>query len=144
MLDELTYAQQMLTRGNYTLLLCAGGRVYFSEERGIRPLLELTGSEEWRGAVAADKIVGRAAAMLYVLLGVGALYAEVLSRPALELLTAHGVECRYGTLTDNIINRQGTDLCPMELAVRDVQNPSDAPAAIRAKIKSMHHSKTAG
>ena len=41
MLDELTYAKEMLRRGGYTLFLCNEGKVTFSEERGIKPLLAL-------------------------------------------------------------------------------------------------------
>lgn len=142
MLDELTYAQQMLTHGDYSLLLCLGGHVYFSEDRGIRPLLELIPTDEWRGAVAADKIVGKAAAMLYVLLGVDALYAEVLSKPAKEILESSKITCRFGTLTDNILNRKGDGLCPMEQAVQDIDNPADAPDALRAKIQALASAKS--
>lgn len=134
MLDELTYAKEMLRRGGYTLFLCSEGHVTFSEERGIVPLLTLTETDEWQGACAADKIVGKAAAMLYVLLGVQAVYAEVMSLPAKTLLESRGIRTAYGTLTDNIINRSGTGLCPMEQAVQALDNPADAPQAIREKL----------
>ena len=46
MLDELTYAKEMLRRGGYTLFLCNEGKVTFSEERGIKPLLALAETNE--------------------------------------------------------------------------------------------------
>ncbi len=37
-----------------------------------------------------------------------------MSRKALELLDREGVKAGYETLVDNIINRAGTDICPVE------------------------------
>ena len=138
MMNEITYAKEMLSRGGYTLVVCSGGRVYVSEEKGIKPLLELVkAQDDWSGAYAADKIVGKAAAMLYALLGVKAVYAEVLSEKAKEIFDKNGIEFECNTLTDNIINRQGTGLCPMEEAVKDIDNADDAIMAIEAKIAEM-------
>lgn len=138
MMNEITYAKEMLSRGGYTLVVCSGGRVYVSEEKGIKPLLELVKSQEdWSGAYAADKIVGKAAAMLYTLLGVKAVYAEVLSEKAKEIFEENGIKLEYDTLTENIINRHGTGLCPMEEAVNDMNNAAGALAAIEAKIAEM-------
>ncbi len=135
MIDELTYAEGMLKRGGYTLVICSGGRVQFSEEKGIRPLLELADSgEDWSGSYAADKIVGKAAAMLYAHLKVKAVFAEVLSESAKDVFEKYGVEYRYDTLTENIINRKGTGLCPMEETVQSTDSPNDALAAIRNKL----------
>ena len=138
MMNEITYAKEMLSRGGYTLVVCIGGRVYISEEKGIKPLLELVKSQDdWSGAYAADKIVGKAAAMLYTLLGVKAVFAEVLSEKAKEIFDKNGIEFEYNTLTENIINRQGSGLCPMEEAVKDIDNAEDAIMAIEAKIAEM-------
>lgn len=134
MTDELRRAKVQLEQNGYTLFLCAGERTYCSKENGIVPLLALVGSNEWKGAYAADKIVGKAAAMLYVLLGVKAVYAEVLSKTAQAVFEEYGVAYAYGTLTEKIINRMGTGLCPMELAVSELEKPADAPEAIRAKL----------
>lgn len=138
MMNEITYAKEMLSRGGYTLVVCSGGRVYISEEKGINPLLELVKSQDdWSGAYAADKIVGKAAAMLYTLLGVKAVFAEVLSEKAKEIFDKSGIEFECNTLTENIINRQGSGLCPMEEAVKDIDNAEDALTAIENKIAEM-------
>ena len=138
MMNEITYAKEMLSRGGYTLVVCSGGRVYISEEKGIKPLLELVKSQDdWSGAYAADKIVGKAAAMLYTLLGIKVVFAEVLGEKAKEIFDKNGIEFECNTLTENIINRQGTGLCPMEEAVKDIDNADDALTAIENKIAEM-------
>ena len=65
-----------------------------------------------RGGYAADRIVGKAAALLYVMMGVKGVFAEVLSESALAVLNKHGVHAEYSVLTPNIINRAGDGLCP--------------------------------
>lgn len=57
------------------------------------------------GYTVADKIVGKAAAMLLVKLGVSAVYGEVASVGGVEFLRAHGVEVSYGSLVPYIVNR---------------------------------------
>ncbi len=80
-------AKMRLSDGGFNLVLISGNRVFESKERGIRALLSLAKSgEDWSGASAADKIVGKASAMLYSLLGVSEVYAEVMSLPAKAML----------------------------------------------------------
>lgn len=71
------------------------------------------------GALIADKVVGKGAAALMVAGGVKGVYADVVSRPALELLTDSGVRVVRETITPNIINRAGTGICPVEKLCAD-------------------------
>lgn len=135
MMNELTYVKQMLGMGDYTLVICSGGRVHVSEDKGIRPLLDtVLSDEEWKGAYAADKIVGKAAAMLYAKLGVAAVYAGVISKPAMRVFEKFGIEYEYGTFTPNIINREGTGMCPMEQLVKDCETADEAFEKLKNKI----------
>ena len=130
MITEMTYARQMLSIGGYKLVVCAKDSVYVSEESGLASLLSLVGEDTWIGAAAADKVVGKAAAMLFVLLRVKSLYAEVITETAKAVLEAQGIECVYGTLVERLIDADGK-VCPSELAVENVVDPSDAPAALK-------------
>ena len=53
--------------------------------------LPLARKDELRGAIAADKVAGKAAAFLYVLLGVSAVRTRLSSLPAREVFARHGV-----------------------------------------------------
>lgn len=115
----------------HTLCLSKDGVLIFDDKRGITPLLELIASgKDVSGYSAADKVVGKAAAALFIKCGVKQLYAAVLSKGGAKLLESHGVEYVYDTLTDAIINRAGTDACPMEKAVRDIEEIEDMYVAI--------------
>ena len=74
------------------------------------------------GYSVADRAVGKAAAMLFLKAKIKAVYSYVMTRTALSILERHGIEVRYERLTDVILNRTETDLCPMEKAVKDISD----------------------
>jgi ribonuclease R len=86
---------------------------------------------------AAGKVVGRATAFLYCLLGVKTVYANVMSRPAAQVLENSGITAQWGKLVEGIINRKGTGPCPFEAAVMEIDDPEEALAAIRNKMAQM-------
>ncbi len=132
MSGDLSQAKDLLESGAYTCVLCKGDRIYTTAKRGVLPLVEWVESGKVpEGFSAADKIVGRAAAFLYILLGIKEVYAPVMSEGALELFSQNGITAVCDTKTEAIINRKGTGICPMEQAVKDVCSPRDAFLAIK-------------
>lgn len=131
-------ARTVLESEGYTCVMCREASVHIATERGVKPLLNwLDNGLDLRGYCAADKVVGRATAFLYCLLGVSEVYAHVMSRPAAEVLATHGISMEAGTLTDGIINRKGTGPCPFEEAVMEITDANEALRAIRNKLASM-------
>ena len=115
-------AKERLT-GSITCVLIKDEEVITSERTGISPMLGWIAEErDLRGFSAADRVVGKAAAMLFAKAGIVSVYAGVMSSPGLEYLTAHGIRAEYGVLTEKIINRRGDGLCPMEAAVLDIND----------------------
>ncbi len=144
-MDALEKAKWELMAHGYTCVLCDGDAVLPFTARGVRPLVELIDSgRNVAGFVAADKVVGRGAAFLYVLLGVPRLYAGVISRPALMVLRQYGVAVEYGTLVDGIRNRRGDGMCPFEQAVLDVATPDAAYAVIAQMLRRLSQGETVG
>lgn len=124
-MTDLEKAKGLLAK--HTCVLCRGDTVYASGQAGISPMLDLLADgTALSGFSAADKIVGKAAALLFVLAGVKAVYGEVMSRGAQAVLSAHRIDCDCGTLVPFIINRQGTGICPMEQAVAQIEDPAAA------------------
>ena len=138
MYPDTKKAIEILDAGNYTCAVCRGDAVYTATERGVKPLLAwLDTGPSLKGYCAADRVVGRAAAFLYCLLGVTEVYALVMSRPAAQVLRDHGISLHAATFTDGIINRKGTGPCPFEAAVMDITDPTEALLTIRAKLAAM-------
>ena len=133
-MTDIEKAKEKIINGGYSCVLCRGSAVFASKERGIKPLVEFCRSgEKLSGFSAADKIVGRAAAFLYAFMGVKTVHACVLSRGGEQVLKAYSINYSYDILCDEIINRKGTDVCPMEKAVRDIDNYSDAYEVLAEK-----------
>ncbi len=135
MTTDLENAKTLLSENNYTCVLCKGEKVITSTKRGVKPLVEQVDSaENLNGFSAADKIVGKAAAFLYVLLDVKEVYAEVLSRAGAEIFANYKIACEYGKLTEQIINRNGDGICPMEETVKDISEPKEGLAALKRRM----------
>lgn len=131
-------ARAFLELEGYTCVVCKEHAVFTATERGVKPLLNwLDSGIDLTGFCAADKVVGRATAFLYQLLGVEEVYAHVMSRPAAEVLQACGICVHTGELVDGIINRKGTGPCPFESAVMDITDADAALTAIRQKMAQM-------
>ena len=136
--DNLKQAADLLLSGNYTCVLCGRDCSYTDMRRGVRPLLELLDrGKNLCGFVAADKVVGKAAAFLYVLMGVSAVYAQVVSAPAKEVLSRYGIELVYAHQVPAIENRTKTGLCPIESSVWDIDDPQIALVAIRHTLETL-------
>lgn len=141
-MDHLQKARDLLDTGNYTCVVCRGDTVFTTTQRGVAPLLTWLDSEtDLTGFSAADRVVGRGAAFLYCLLGVKEVYAHVMSKPAAEVLRAHGIPVCADRFVEGIVNRQGTGPCPFEAAVMDIRDPEEALTAIRNKRKQLLEGK---
>ena len=138
-MDDYIKAKQILDSGNYTAVLCKDGQAVTSTLRGVKPLvLWVEEKVDFSGFSAADKVVGKATAFLYLLLGVRSIFAKIISRPALQVLEAQGINVEYSQLVENIINRQGNGICPFEEQVLNLTDKYDAYQAIREKMKQMN------
>lgn len=135
---DMTGAIKALQDFSYTCILYKGDTVFFSKDRGVKPLLQfLDSGTDFRNFSAVDKVVGRATAFLYLALGVKCLHAMVLSAPAAEVLEAGGIAYSCDQLVAGIRNRENTGPCPMEAATAKCRTPEEAIGAIRAKLKEL-------
>lgn len=110
--------------------------LHTSEERGVKPmLLWLEEDPDFlRGASVADKIVGRAAAMIMVHAGVREVFASVISNGAIELFREHEIEYSYSMTAIAISNRRGDGICPMERLVAPIKDPKTAYETLKNKV----------
>lgn len=128
-------AKQYLSNG-ITLAVVNGDTVYTSCERGVAPLMNFLDSGICiDGFSCADKVVGKGAAFLYVLLKVKEVHACVLSACAKEILERYSISVTYDTLVERIQNRDKTGFCPIEEAVLNISSPESALIAIKNKLE---------
>lgn len=90
--DELGEAIEVLHREGCSCVIINHGEITICHERGVKDLLRIlkTEREKLNGAAIADKVIGKGAAALMILGGVKAVYADVISEPALKLFADSG------------------------------------------------------
>ena len=98
-MTDLELARENL--GGHTLVLCRGGELMISDARGVSPMMDyIAEGRDLHGFSAADVIVGKATAMLFVKAGITAVYAGVVSAAGKKYLEEHGVPLTFGSVTE--------------------------------------------
>lgn len=125
----------------HSICLCRHGEIIFDDGKGISPMMKFIAADrDLRGYCAADLIVGKAAAMLFVKAGIAEVYGETMSEAGAEYLRSSNIPFSYEKLTDRIINRKGDGICPMEQTVSDISDPEEGYTALKQKIAELQYS----
>ena len=135
----LEQAKSLLITSASTIAVVSNGEVFTSQERGVKPLLHLLSEKKGflKGASVADKVIGKAAALLMVLGEIKEVHTLIISEPAIKVFEKYNIPCFYDKKVDRIINRTGDGLCPMETLCLDVEEPKEAFTKIKEKVQKM-------
>lgn len=114
----------ILDEGNFSCVIQNHDEIRTFTQRGVADLFELYSNDcnFLKGAIIADKIVGKAAAVLMVAGGIRGLHTHTISEQALSVFDGSGIEVTYGQSVPVIINRTRTDWCPMEKLCKDEES----------------------
>ena len=138
-MPDLEIARHYLRERGYSLVIAKDGRIVFATRQssvsGFFRAIDKFGKDELFGSSVADKIVGRAAAMLCLYCAVKAVHAVILSQAGKELLEKSSVQFQFESLVPNILNRQKTGTCPFEQMVSSTSNAKEAYEKLRSCIK---------
>jgi len=132
--------KEELKKNNYSIIASNG---YYSFDDGIKPVLYRINEnrEFFKGLDVADKIIGKASAMLLVYSGVNSVNALVMSKSAIEIFKKYGVSYSYDEYCEYIINRTKDGMCPMEETVKDIDDFKIAYKALNDKVNSIINKK---
>lgn len=135
--NDLVQARDLLDADQLAFVLVRDGKVIATgADYGVRELLaavDRLGSIA-RGASLADKIAGKAVALIVVQAGISAVDTRVASEPAAKLLRRHGIPLQTAIIVPQILNRRGTGPCPMEKATMPFEEVGRGLEALRAFI----------
>jgi hypothetical protein len=134
-------AKRQLQEKGYSLVIANKGKIIFEIKSagigGFLDAIEKFGRSGLDGAFIADKIVGRAAALLCVYCGVKGVYAIVLSKGGKQVLDENSIPVEFESLVPRILNRPKTDMCPFEKAVAAVSNAEEAYEKLKSCMERM-------
>ena len=116
-MDSFEQIKNILNQKDASLVVCySNGQIkeYYNDRIiDIKNIL-IQDSNALKGAIIADKVIGKVAASLLIVAGVKKVYANVMSKLAIPFLEENGVEFEYKELVDYIRNKDNTGMCPME------------------------------
>ena len=143
-MNDLNIAKSSLSQKGLTFIIVKNGTVLF--ETGSHRISGFLGAIEQfgvrlKGASVADRVVGKAIALLCVYAGIREVYAEVLSRKAQAVLEENGVPCGWKELVDTILDLNRSDVCAFEKAAADISDPEKAYATFKALLQSFKAGK---
>jgi hypothetical protein len=128
-MSDLDKAKSRLYAEDLTLVVVKHDEVLFetSSHRisGFLGAIEQLGAR-LDGASAADRVAGKAVALLCVYARIRDVYAEVLSRKAKAVFEENGIPCEWKELVDNILDLNRSGVCPFEKAATDISDPEAA------------------
>jgi len=139
-MSDLDIAKSKLHKKELTLTIVKNGEVLFetSSHRisGFLGAIERFG-DMLEGASLADRVAGKAIALLCVHAKMKAVYAAVLSEKAKAVLEENRIYHEWENLVENILNINKTEMCPFEKLAEEISNPKDAYKMLKALQNSL-------
>ncbi len=136
-------AKEMIASGEYTFIVISKGIIVHKDSgNGVKPIMKVINENRdlLKDAVIADKIIGKAAALLLDLGGARKIYGALMSRAAKDYLDQRGIENDCGRCIQVISNRKGDGICPLERAVADIDDPAEGYERLKETIAELMRS----
>jgi hypothetical protein len=139
-MNALEIAKQALYKKELTLAIVKNGEVMFETRShrvsGFLGAIEQFG-DELEGASLADRVAGKAIALLCVYAKIKEVYAEILSKRAKAVFEENGISYEWKELVDNILDLNKSGVCPFEKAADGISDPKDAYRTFKALQKTL-------
>jgi len=126
---DLEIAKTRLKEKSLTLSIIKDGKILFeTTSKGISGLLKAIEKfgNGLKDASLADKVAGKAIALLCVYSKIKAIYAVTLSENAERILDKYKVYHECENLVKNVLDGCKREVCPFEKLVSQVSNPKEA------------------
>lgn len=139
-MSDLEKAKKQLFAKHAAMVMVKDGYVVFeTSSHRISGFLEAIDrfSPKLKGASVADRVAGKAVALLCVFVGAKAIYADVMSKKAKTVFNDNEIACEWKELVDNILDLSKSKLCPFEERASSISDPRSAYEAFRKLQKTL-------
>lgn len=98
--------------------------VFTSTKKGVAPMIDFYNQDDFvkKNYKVIDRIMGKGAVLLAILIGAIEIETPFISKPALKLAKKYDLKVTYTVLVDKINNRTDTGQCPIESSVLNIDN----------------------
>lgn len=140
-MKDIDIAKNLLVKEQLALVIVKDGEVIFrSNGRGIKPLYMAVNKikESLKGASVADKVIGKAAAMLCAYAEIKELHTNLISKKAIDVLDRTAIKYEFESSAPFIRNRDNTGLCPVETLSLKVDDIVELMQEIQSFLKRIN------
>ena len=116
-MDKLEELKEILHTKKASLVVCyENGEIKEYYQNRVNDIKDILKKDETslKGAIIADKVIGKVASSILTVAGVKEIYTDVMSKYAIPVLEENGIKFEYAKLVDYIENNDKTGMCPME------------------------------
>lgn len=143
-MQDLEIAKKHLKEKNLTLSIVKNEETLFETKlhgiSGFLAAIETLGNK-LDGASVADRIVGKAIALLCVYARAKAVYAVTMSKEAKNVFEQHSIFHEWTNLVENILDVTKAKACPFESLAKEISNPKDAYIKLKTLQNSLKNSR---
>lgn len=140
----LKKAKQMIKKGEAGCVIIKDNEMIRSlNGRGVSPLITIYENEPqvMQDSYIIDKIIGKAAAMIIMLGGAKKVYGEIMSVSGYDFLQEQGCTVDYGQKVEQIVNRSGDGMCPLEKSILNIEDPEKAYQQLKRTLNRLKSSE---
>jgi len=138
-MKDLEISKARLNQRNFSLVIVKDRKILFETVSsglwGLLQAIELLDKELAESSVA-DKVMGRAAALLLVYSCVSAVFAVTISEEGIKVLKDNGILYQFENRVPHILNSEGDDMCPFEKLTITLTNPAETYSRLKSLIKT--------
>ncbi len=139
-MNDLEIARNKLHKEHAAMIMVKDGDIIFvTHSHRISGFLEAinTLGGKLECASVADRVAGKAVALLCAFIKAKDVYAETLSKKAKTFFDDNGIPCEWEELVENILDPVKVGPCPFEEISKNISNPSEAYVTFRNLQKSL-------
>lgn len=139
-MKDIDLAVELLEKENFTLAVVKKNKVIFSSyKEGIQPLYTVVREQKevLKGSSAADRVTGKAAAMLCAYAEIKELKTGLISDSAINVLKETNIRYEYDEIVPYIKNRDQTGMCRVETLSLKANNIEELLICIEKFLESI-------
>ncbi len=144
-MNDLALAKHALHADSLAFVIAKDGALLRTgTDEGIGELIEVIDAlgEAVHGACLADKVVGKAVAMIARVAKMREVYAVFASEAARDTFARENIPLEYDRLVPQILDKRGDGPCPMEQLTLPIDDPHQAMIALRDFARSYVSTKS--
>ena len=139
-MTDLEIAKSQLYEEKLTLAIVKNGSLLYSTKShrisGFLDAIEKCG-ENLQDASLADRVVGKAVALLCAYSKIKEVYAAVISRKAQSVLKQNKIACQWNELVTNVLDTNRSGTCPLEKAAAEISDPEKAYRTLKRILENL-------